>query len=68
MRQNQSEEILIATVELFNPLQQNIKTITADNGKEFSQHCQIASALDIDCYFADPYSSWQRGSIENKMD
>lgn len=43
----------------------NLKTITADNGKEFSLHAQIAKALEIDFYFADPYSSWQRGTNEN---
>lgn len=39
--------------------------ITVDNGKEFSNHYQISYALDIDIYFADTYSSWQRGTNEN---
>lgn len=42
----------------FAPLAQ---TLTLDNGKEFSDHAN----LKIDCYFARPYASWQRGSIEN---
>jgi IS30 family transposase len=42
-----------------------IKTITADNGKEFAAHQQIADAFNIDFYFAKPYASWQRGSNEN---
>ena len=40
-------------------------SITFDNGKEFSKHSQISKVLDIDIYFADPYSSWQRGTNEN---
>jgi len=40
-------------------------SITFDNGKEFSKHTQISNVLDIDIYFADPYSSWQRGTNEN---
>ena len=40
-------------------------TITFDNGKEFSKHAQISKVLDIDIYFADPYSSWQLGTNEN---
>ncbi len=40
-------------------------SITFDNGKEFSRHAQISKTLDIDIYFADPYSSWQRGTNEN---
>lgn len=40
-------------------------TITFDNGSEFTQHGLITEALDITVYFADPYSSWQRGANEN---
>jgi IS30 family transposase len=41
------------------------KTLTLDNGKEFSHHQQIDQTLGLQTYFADPYSSWQRGSNEN---
>lgn len=40
-------------------------TITFDNGSEFTQHGLITDALGIAVYFADPYSSWQRGANEN---
>jgi IS30 family transposase len=40
-------------------------TITFDNGSEFTQHERITQALGIPVYFADPYSSWQRGANEN---
>lgn len=40
-------------------------SITVDNGKEFSNHYQISYALDIHIYFAETYSSWQRGTNEN---
>ena len=43
----------------------HLKTITSDNGKEFAYHQEIASALQIDFYFAKPYQSWQRGANEN---
>ena len=42
-----------------------LKTITFDNGKEFAGHEEVASALNVDCYFAHPYSSWERGTNEN---
>lgn len=42
-----------------------IKTITADNGKEFADHKFVAEQLGIDYYFARPYHSWERGSNEN---
>ena len=40
-------------------------TITFDNGSEFTQHGKITDTLGIPVYFADPYSSWQRGANEN---
>jgi IS30 family transposase len=40
------------------------KSITLDNGGEFARH-QDLHALGTKTYFADPYSSWQRGSNEN---
>lgn len=40
-------------------------TITFDNGSEFTQHGLITKALGVPVYFADPYSSWQRGANEN---
>ena len=41
------------------------QTMTTDCGKEFSCHERIQHSLGIPMYFADPYSSWQRGSNEN---
>ena len=40
-------------------------SITFDNGKEFSKHMLISEVLNIDIFFADTYSSWQRGTNEN---
>lgn len=42
-----------------------LKTITFDNGTEFAAHEHIANTLDVDVFFADPYSSFQRGTNEN---
>jgi IS30 family transposase len=43
----------------------NCKTITFDNGTEFHGYRDIERNLDIHCYFATPYHSWERGSNEN---
>jgi IS30 family transposase len=43
----------------------HLKTITADNGKEFAKHLKISSQLCADFFFAHPYSSWERGTNEN---
>ena len=42
-----------------------IETLTLDNGGEFSKHGNIAKRLKIDTFFCDPYSSYQKGSVEN---
>jgi len=60
-----AEEICQATIRLLEPIKEQLKTITADNGKEFSLHEYAAQELDVDWYFADPYSAWQRGTNEN---
>lgn len=41
------------------------RTITADNGTEFHQFSQIEERTGVLFYFARPYHSWERGSIEN---
>src|SRR5699024_5061343 len=40
------------------------KTITSDNGSEFSELSEQGKHLGIDIYFAHPYASWERGSNE----
>lgn len=52
-------------IALLRPYQRLVKTITCDNGKEFTHHARIAKALQCKVYFAHPFSSWERGLNEN---
>jgi len=42
-----------------------IKSITYDNGCEFSKHEKINKELNIKSYFCKPYHSWEKGTVEN---
>ena len=60
-----AEIVSAACIDRLKPYAKYSHTATADNGKEFAFHKKIAKQLNIDVYFAEPYSSWQRGSNEN---
>jgi IS30 family transposase len=42
-----------------------VRSITTDNDILFRYYKQLEKALGVPFYFCDPYSSWQKGSIEN---
>jgi IS30 family transposase len=60
-----AESVTQATIELLKPYIDRVHTITADNGKEFANHKEIAEKLKTKVYFARPYHSWERGLNEN---
>ena len=60
-----AEIVKNATIELLQDWKPFLQTITSDNGKEFAKHQSIATVLEIDYYFANPYCSWERGANEN---
>ena len=60
------EEINRVTMRLFEPVEAAFrKTITFDNGREFSGHEKLSERLQIKTFFANPYHSWERGLNEH---
>ena len=60
-----AESVAKTAVKLLLPYKNHVNTITTDNGGEFANHQWISKKLKALVFFADPYSSWQKGSVEN---
>lgn len=43
------------------------RSITFDNGQENRHHLQLRERLGVATYFCNPYSSWEKGSVENAI-
>jgi len=65
VEQRTAEAVQDAITHLLEPWTHDVHTITADNGKEFAHHKQIANKLKAEFYFAHPNAAWERGSNEN---
>jgi IS30 family transposase len=61
-----SQTVVKALIKNARKLPQELyKSLTWDRGTEMHSHKQFTMATDIQVYFCDPQSPWQRGSNEN---
>jgi len=61
-----TETVVDALIKNARKLPQELyKSLTWDRGKEMAGHKRFTLATDIQVYFCDPRSPWQRGSNEN---
>ena len=61
-----SESVKLNIINLWRQLPKKLfKSITFDNGKEFSKHKEIEEKTEIEIYFANLGSPHERGSNEN---
>jgi IS30 family transposase len=61
-----AEAVQDAIIAKITELPEHLRlSLTWDQGGEMANHKAIAKATDLDIYFCDPHSPWQRGSNEN---
>ena len=60
-----ADDVSRVAVKLLKSHKRHLRSITTDTGGEFAKHSLISKALGVQVYFTDPYSSWQKGTVEN---
>ncbi len=61
-----AEQVRDALIATASTLPTHLRgSLTWDQGAEMARHQQFKMATDMDVYFCDPASPWQRGSNEN---
>ncbi len=67
LRNRQSAVVSKAIIIKLNKVKYPAHTITFDNDKGFADHMAVAVALNINTYFTRPYTSQDKGTVENRI-
>ena len=66
VKNKDTESVITALIKQSKKLPDELyKSLTWDRGKELADHKRFTLETDIEVYFCDPSSPWQRGSNEN---
>ena len=66
VKNKDTESVVTALIKQSKKLPGELyKSLTWDRGKELADHQRFTLETDVDVYFCDPRSPWQRGSNEN---
>ena len=66
VKNKDTESVISALIKQSKKLPDELyKSLTWDRGKELADHKRFTLETNIDVYFCDPRSPWQRGSNEN---
>jgi transposase, IS30 family len=67
LQSKDSKQVLKAINSCILESQYKIHTLTFDNDKAFSCHQEIKNQMGIDTYFTRPYTSQDKGTVENRI-
>jgi transposase, IS30 family len=62
-----SETVSKAIIKKLEQAEYPMHTVTFDNDLGFANHTAVAEALDVDTYFTRPYTSQDKGTVENRI-
>jgi transposase, IS30 family len=66
LKNRKSETVTQQFAKYLNSMPKHIlKSMTYDNGMEMANHKWLSNNTGMDIFFANPYSSWERGTNEN---
>ena len=66
LKRKDSATVVEALAQQVSKLPETLRrSLTWDQGKEMARHKSFTVATDVQVYFCDPRSPWQRGSNEN---
>jgi IS30 family transposase len=62
-----SETVSKAIIKKLKQAEYPMHTVTFDNDLGFANHTAVAEALNVDTYFTRPYTSQDKGTVENRI-
>jgi IS30 family transposase len=67
LKNRQSSLVSKAIIKKLNDVRYPMHTITFDNDKGFADHMKVANTLNVTTYFTRPYTSQDKGTVENRI-
>jgi IS30 family transposase len=67
LKNRNSEVVSKAIIKKLRKKVHSLHTITFDNDKGFADHMTVANTLNVDTFFTRPYTSQDKGTVENRI-
>jgi IS30 family transposase len=67
LKSRHSDAVAKAIINKLGYSLNSLHTITFDNEKGFANHMDVACVLNVKIYFTQPYTSQDKGTVENRI-